>query len=60
MKRVLLLASTTGYQIRSFGEAADALGVQLVFATDRCDQIEDPWREDARTWVGEWRRQCGG
>ena len=47
MKRVLLLATTTGYQIRSFGEAAQALGVRLVFASDRCDQLEDPWWDQA-------------
>jgi biotin carboxylase len=47
MKRVLLLATTTGYQIRSFGEAAEKLGVRLVFATDRCDRLEDPWWDQA-------------
>jgi formate-dependent phosphoribosylglycinamide formyltransferase (GAR transformylase) len=47
VKRVLLLATTTGYQIRSFGEAAEALGVRLVFASDRCDQLEDPWWDRA-------------
>ncbi len=47
MKRVLLLATTTGYQIRSFGEAADRLGVRLVFASDRCDRLEDPWWDAA-------------
>jgi ATP-grasp domain-containing protein/L-aminoacid ligase-like protein len=45
--RVLLLATTTGYQTRAFGEAAERLGVDLVFATDRCDKIEDPWRDGA-------------
>jgi hypothetical protein len=45
--RVLLLATTTGYQIRSFGEAAERLGVQLVFASDRCDQLDDPWSDHA-------------
>jgi len=45
--RVLLVATTTGYQIRSFGEAADKLGVRLVFASDRCDQLEDPWWDEA-------------
>jgi hypothetical protein len=45
--RVLLLATTTGYQIRSFGEAAETLGVRLVFASDRCDRLEDPWWDDA-------------
>ena len=47
MKRVLIIATTTGYQIRSFGKAAEALGVRLVFASDRCDQIEDPWWDQA-------------
>ena len=47
MKRVLLLATTTGYQIRSFGEAAKSLGVRLVFASDRCDQLDDPWWDQA-------------
>ena len=45
--RVLLFATTTGYQIRSFGEAAEACGVRLVFASDRCDQLEDPWWDHA-------------
>jgi hypothetical protein len=47
MPRILLVATTTGYQIRSFGEAAEELGVRLVFATDRCDQLEDPWWDQA-------------
>ena len=47
MKHVLLLATTTGYQIRSFGEAAEKLGVRLIFASDRCDHIEDPWADRA-------------
>jgi biotin carboxylase len=47
VRRVLLLATTTGYQIRSFGEAADKLGVRLVFASDRCDRLEDPWWDAA-------------
>jgi biotin carboxylase len=46
-RRVLLLATTTGYQTRSFGEAAERLGIDLVFATDRCHVIEDPWRDQA-------------
>ena len=45
--RVLLLATTTGYQTRAFGEAAERLGVELVFATDRCHLIEDPWQDHA-------------
>jgi biotin carboxylase len=45
--RVLLLATTTGYQTRAFGDAAEKLGVRLVFATDRCHQLEDPWQDEA-------------
>jgi biotin carboxylase len=44
---VLLIAATTGYQIRSFGEAADALGIRLVVASDRCDHLDDPWQDAA-------------
>ena len=47
MKRVLLLATTTGYQTRAFGDAAERLGAELVFATDRCHLIEDPWQDGA-------------
>jgi biotin carboxylase len=45
--RVLILSTTTGYQLRSFDEAAGRLGVEIVFATDRCNQLEDPWRDRA-------------
>ena len=47
MRRVLLLATTTGYQTRAFGEAAERLGVELMFATDRCHMLDDPWRDRA-------------
>jgi biotin carboxylase len=47
MKRVLLLAQTTGYQTRMFAGAAERHGVELVYATDRCDQFDDPWRDGA-------------
>jgi biotin carboxylase len=47
VKRVLLFATTTGYQIRSFGEAAEKLGVRLAIASDRCDQLDDPWWDQA-------------
>jgi biotin carboxylase len=47
MPRVLILSATTGYQLRSFGEAAEELGVELVFATDRCHSLDDPWRDSA-------------
>ena len=47
MSRVLLVAATTGYQVRSFGKAARRLGIELVFATDRCHVLDDPWRDRA-------------
>jgi hypothetical protein len=47
MSRVLILSTTTGYQTRAFGDAAVRLGVDLVFATDRCHLIEDPWQDHA-------------
>ncbi|HYM23613.1 MAG TPA: ATP-grasp domain-containing protein [Vicinamibacterales bacterium] len=47
MARVLLLATTTGYQTRAFGDAAERLGVELVFATDRCNVLDDPWQDGA-------------
>ncbi len=45
--RVLLLSTTTGYQLRSFGDAAQRLGFELLLATDRCQQLNDPWRDGA-------------
>ena len=47
MPRVLILSTTTGYQLRSFGDAAADLGVELMFATDRCHSLDDPWRDAA-------------
>ncbi len=47
MTSVLLVAATTGYQTRTFGDAARKLGVRIVFATDRCDRLDDPWWDQA-------------
>ncbi len=47
MKRILLVASTTGYQIRAFAEAARSLAWGVVLASDRCHVLEDPWGDDA-------------
>ena len=56
-KRVLLLATTTGYQTRMFAEAAARMEVEIVYATDRCDHLEDPWRDGAIPvrFHEEWR-----
>lgn len=47
IKRVLLFTAKLGYQTRSFEQAARKLGVQLVYVTDRCHQLEDPWGDQA-------------
>ena len=46
-KRLLLFTGKLGYQTRSFEEAARKLGVQLIYVTDRCHQLEDPWGDRA-------------
>jgi biotin carboxylase len=46
-KRVLIFASTTGYQTRAFADAAQGLGCEPVLVTDRCDQLDDPWGDAA-------------
>lgn len=47
MAKVVLFASTTGYQVREFDAAAASLGVELVLATDRCHILDDPWADRA-------------
>jgi predicted ATP-grasp superfamily ATP-dependent carboligase len=47
MPRVLIFTAKLGYQTRSFDEAARKLGIDLVFVTDRCHQLEDPWGDRA-------------
>jgi hypothetical protein len=46
-KRLLLFTAKLGYQTRSFEDAARKLGVHLVYVTDRCHQLEDPWGDQA-------------
>lgn len=46
-KRLLLFTAKLGYQTRSFEEAAKKLDVELVYVTDRCHQLEDPWGDGA-------------
>ena len=45
--RVLLLSTTTGYQLHAFVEAAVRRGIEVMLATDRCHQLDDPWRDGA-------------
>jgi hypothetical protein len=46
-RRVLLFATTTGYQIRMFDDAARRLGIDLRLVSDRCQVLDDPWRDQA-------------
>src|SRR5271155_44734 len=46
-RRLLILASKLGYQTRSFAEAAEKLGVEVLFGTDRCHKLDDPWSDGA-------------
>jgi biotin carboxylase len=45
--KIILAASTTGYQVRSFAEAAQRVGATIVHATDRCHVLVNPWGDDA-------------
>lgn len=45
--RLLIVSTTTGYQLRAFNDAAERLGYELAFATDRCHKLQDPWRDRA-------------
>jgi biotin carboxylase len=46
-KRLLLFAGKLGYQTRSLDDAAQKLGVEVEFVTDRCHQLNDPWGDRA-------------
>jgi biotin carboxylase len=46
-RRLLLLTTTTGYQARAFVQAAEKLGLNVVFGTDRCHMLNDPWHDGA-------------
>jgi biotin carboxylase len=42
-----LVASKLGYQTRGFADAVRRLGAEVVFGTDRCRQLDDPWGDAA-------------
>jgi len=46
-RRLLLLVTTTGYQTGAFARAAKKLGLAVVFGSDRCHMLEDPWQDGA-------------
>jgi len=56
-KRLLLFTAKLGYQTRSFEEAARELGVRLVYVTDRCHQLEDPWAIKRSPCISKLRRR---
>jgi len=45
--RILVFTAKLGYQTRAFDAAAKKLDVELVFVTDRCHQLDDPWHDRA-------------
>jgi biotin carboxylase len=59
-RRLLLLCTTTGYQTRAFAEAAAGVGVEVVFGTDRCQVLEDPWGDGALALRFEDARRSAG
>jgi biotin carboxylase len=46
-KHLLIVATTTGYQLKMFRDAARRLGADVSLATDRCHVLEDPWGDHA-------------
>src|SRR6185437_11672668 len=46
-KRLLIVATTTGYQTKMFRDVARRLGVEATLATDRCHVLDDPWGDHA-------------
>ncbi|MFQ5926629.1 MAG: ATP-grasp domain-containing protein, partial [Terriglobia bacterium] len=59
-KRLLLLCTTTSYQTRAFVAAAATLNLEVVFGTDRCHVLEDPWRDGALALRFENTRESAG
>ncbi len=45
--RLLLLATKLGYQTRAFADAAEELGLEVSYGTDRCHVLDDPWGDQA-------------
>jgi hypothetical protein len=46
-RRLLLFTNKLGYQTRSFEEAARKHAVEIIYVTDRCHQLENPWGDRA-------------
>ncbi|MBI4466068.1 MAG: ATP-grasp domain-containing protein [Acidobacteria bacterium] len=45
--KLLLLSTTSSYETRLFVEAAERLSIPLLFGTDRCHRLDDPWQDGA-------------
>jgi hypothetical protein len=46
-RRLLLFTNKLGYQTRNFEEAAQKHATEIIYVTDRCHQLEDPWGDRA-------------
>ena len=46
-QRVILVYAKTGYAFRDFLDAARALDIDVVPASDRCGTLDDPWGDSA-------------
>jgi ATP-grasp domain/L-amino acid ligase C-terminal domain 2 len=46
-RRLLLFTNKLGYQTRSFEVAAQKHATEIIYVTDRCHQLEDPWGDRA-------------
>src|SRR6202162_3061479 len=46
-RRLLLFTNKLGYQTRSFEQAARKHATEIIYVTDRCHQLEDPWGDRA-------------
>ncbi|HXE12578.1 MAG TPA: ATP-grasp domain-containing protein [Bryobacteraceae bacterium] len=46
-KNLLIVATTTGYQLNMFRDAALRVGAEASLATDRCHVLDDPWGDRA-------------
>jgi hypothetical protein len=46
-RRLLLFTNKLGYQTRSFEEVAQKHATEIIYVTDRCHQLEDPWGDRA-------------
>jgi len=57
-KHLLILCATTSYQTQAFAEAARKLGLKVVFGTDRCHVLEDPWQDGALPLRFDDAEQC--